>query len=99
MLHGERITRRNIPGHLDFLEGVLGFGSCILCALVGLHQFRLLRLTITLQGLKSLDRSLELLLRLADLGLVLLARGTFLGLFVLGLGQCLLEGLYLGRGP
>ena len=85
-LHGERITRRNLLGCLNFLEGVLGFGSCILCALADLCQFGLLRLTITLQGLKSLDRALELLLRVAHPGLVLLARGTLLGHFVLCLG-------------
>ena len=85
-LHGERIPRRNLLGRLNFLEGVLGFGSCILCALAGLCQFGLLRLTIALQGLKPLDRVLELLLRLANLGLVLLACGAFLGRFVLILG-------------
>ena len=85
-MHDERLTRRNLLGHLNFLEGALGFGSCILRALVGLRQFGLLRLTIALQGLKSLYRALELLLRLANPGLVLLARGVFLGRFVLGLG-------------
>ena len=85
-LHGERLTRRNLLGRLNFLEGVLGFGSCILCTLPGLRQFGLLRLTIALQGLKSLNRALELLLRLANPGPVLLARGAFLGRFVLGLG-------------
>ena len=85
-LHGERITRRNLLGRLNFLEGVLGFGSRILCALAGLRQFGLFRLTIALQGLELLDRALELLLRLDNLGLVLLARGAFLGRFVLGLG-------------
>ena len=98
-LHNECLTRRNLLGRLNFLEGVLGFGSCILCGLEGLHQFGLLRLTIALQGLKSLDRALELLLRLANLGLVLLVRSAFLGHFVLGLGQRLLEGLYFGRCP
>ena len=84
-LHGEELTRRDLLGHLDFLEGALCFGSCILRALAGLRRFRLLRLTIALQGLKSLYRALELLLRLANPGLVLLARGAFLGRFVLGL--------------
>ena len=98
-MHGERITRRNLLGRLNFLEGVLGFGSCILCAPAGLRQLGLLWVTITLQGLKSLDRVLELSLRLADLGLVLLARGTLLGHFVLGLSQRLLEGSHIGRGP
>ena len=85
-LHGERITRRNLLGRLNFLEGVLGFDSCILRAPAGLWKFRLLHLTIALQGLKSLYRALELLLRLANPGLVLLAQRAFLGRFVLGLG-------------
>ena len=85
-LHGEELTRRNLLGHLDFLEGALGFGSRILSALASLHQFGLLRLTIALQGLKSLYRALELLLRLANPGLVLLARDALFGRFVLGLG-------------
>ena len=85
-MHAERLTRRNLLGHLNFLEGALGFGSCILRALAGLCQFGLLRLTIALQGLKFLYRALELLLRLANPGLVLLAQSAFLGRFVLGLG-------------
>ena len=85
-LHIECLTRRNLLGRLNLLKGALGFGSCILRALAGLRQFGLLRLTIALQGLKSLYRALELLLRLANPGLVLLARGAFLGRFVLGLG-------------
>ena len=85
-LHNECLTRCYLLGRLNFLEGALGFGSCILRALAGLCQFGLLRLTIALQGLKSLDRALELLLCLANLGLVLLARG-------------LLEGFHLGRDP
>ena len=52
-----------------------------------------------LQGLVLLDGVLELLLDLADPCLLLLARGAFLGRFFLGLGQCLLEGRYFGRGP
>ena len=72
-MHGERLTSCNHLGRLNFLEGPLGFGSCILCTPMDLRQFRLLRLTIALQGLKSLYRALELLLRLADPGLVFLA--------------------------
>ena len=64
----------------------MGFGSGILCALVGLGKFELLSPRITLQGLVLLDGVLELLLDLADPGLLLLARGAFLGRFVLGLG-------------
>ena len=85
-LHSERLTRRNLLGRLNFLEGALGFGSCILRTLAGLCQFVLLRLTIALQGLKPLYRALELLLCLANPGLVLLTQGAFLGRFVLGLG-------------
>ena len=73
-------------GHLNFLEGALGFGSCILRAVASLRQFGLLRLAIALQGLKFLYRALELLLRLANPGLVLLARDALFGRFVLGLG-------------
>ena len=85
-LHGERITRRNLLGRLNFLEGILGFGSCILRALASLRQFRLLRLKIALQGLKFLYHALELLLRLATPGIVLFAQNTLFGRFVLGLG-------------
>ena len=85
-LHSDSLTRRNLLGRLDFLEGALGFGSSILCALAGLHKFGPLRLRITLQGLVLPNGVLELLLDLADPGLALLARGAFLGRFVLGLG-------------
>ena len=98
-MHNKSLTRRDLLGRLDFLEGALGFGSGILCALTGLRKFGRLRLRITLQGLVLLDGVLELLLDLADPGLLLLARGAFLGRSVLGLGQCLLEGRYFGRGP
>ena len=81
-MQGERLTRCNLLGRLNFLQGALGF----LRALADLRQFRLLRLTMALQGLKSLYRALELLLRLDNPGLVLLVRGAFLGRFVLGLG-------------
>ena len=98
-MHNESLTRRNFLGRLDLLEGTLGFGSGILRALAGLGKFGLPSLRITLQGLVLLDGNLELLLDLADPGLVLLARDALLGRFVLGLGKRLLEGRYLGRGP
>ena len=98
-MHNESLTRRDLLGRLDFLEGALGFGSGILCVLAGLRKLGPLCLRITLQGLVLLDGVLELLLDLADPGLLLLARGAFLGCFVLGLGQRLLEGHYLGRSP
>ena len=85
-MHGERLTRCNLLGRLNFLEGALGFGSGILCALAGLGKFGLLSLRITLQGLVLLDGVLELLPGLVNQDLVLLARGAFLGRFVLGLG-------------
>ena len=57
-----------------------------LCAFEGLRKLGPLRLRVTLQGLVLLDEILELLLDLADPGLLLLARGAFLGRFVFGLG-------------
>ena len=81
------------------MKGPLGFRSSLLCALEGLCKFECLRLRITLQGLTLIDGVLELLLNFADPGLVLLARGVFLGYFVLGLLYCLLKGRHLGRGP
>ena len=71
----------------------------ILHALEGLSKLGLLSLRVTLQGLVFLDEILELLLDLADPGLLLLARGAFLGRFVFGLGQHLLKGHHFGRGP
>ena len=84
-MHNESLSHHDLPGHLDFLKGALGFGSSLLRALEGLRKFGCLCLGITLQGLALLDGVLELLLNLADPGLVLLARGVFLGRFVLGL--------------
>ena len=85
-MHNESLTHGDLLGRLDFLKGALGFGSGILCALAGLRKFVPLCLRITLLGLVVLDGILELLLDLADPSLVLLARGAFLGHFVLGLG-------------
>ena len=98
-LHNKCLTRRNLLGCLDLLEGLLGFGSGVLCALEGLGKFGLLSLRVTLQGLVLLDEILELLLDLANPGLLLFARGAFLACFVFGLGQCLLKGHHFGRGP
>ena len=98
-LHKECLTRRNLLGRLDLLEGPLGFGFGILCALEGLGKLGLLCLRVMLQGFVLLDEILELLLDLADPGLLLLARGAFLGRFVFGLGQRLLKGRHFGRGP
>ena len=90
-MHKKSLTRRNLFGRLDFLEGLLGFGSSVLCALEGLGKLGLLSLRVTLQGLVLLDKILALLLDLAHPGLLLLTRGAFLGCFVFGLGQHLLK--------
>ena len=65
-LHNKCLTRRNLLGRLDLLEGPLGFGSGVLCTLEGLGKLGLLSLRVTLQGLVLLDEILELLLYLAD---------------------------------
>ena len=62
-------------------------------------MFELLSLRILLQGLVLFDGVLELLLDLADPGLLLLACSMFLGRFAFGLSQCLLKGRHFGRGP
>ena len=98
-LHNKCLTRRNLLGRLDLLEGLLGFGSGVLCTLEGLGKLGLLSLRVTLQGLVFLDEILELLLDLADPGLLLLALDAFLGHFVFSLGHRLLKGHHFGRGP
>ena len=67
-LHNECLTRRYLPDHLNFQEGLLGFGLGILCVLEGLRKLRPLRPRVTLQGLVLLDKLLELLLNLANSG-------------------------------
>ena len=98
-LHIECLTRRNLLGRLNLLEGLLGFGFGILRALEGLSKLGLLSLRVTLQGLIFLYEILELLLDLADPGLLLLVLDVFLGRFVIGLGQRLLQGRHFDRGP
>ena len=98
-LNIECLTRRNLLGRLNLLEGHLGFGLGISCALEGLRKLELLRLRVTLQGLVFLDEILELLLDLIDPGLLLLALGAFLGCFVFGLSQRLLKDRHFGRAP
>jgi hypothetical protein len=98
-LHNECLTRRNLLGHLNLLEGLLGFGFGISHALEGLSMLGLLRLRVTLQGLVFLDKILELLLDLADPSLLLLTISALLGRFVFGLGKRRLKGRHFGRGP
>ena len=77
----------------------MGFGLGILCVPEGLRKLGPLRLRVTLQGLVFLDESLELLLHLADSGLLLLTLDALLGRSVFGLGHRLLKGRHFGRGP
>ena len=95
-LHNECLTRRNLLGHLDLLEG---FGLGALHAPEGLSKLGLLSLRVTLQGLVFLDEILELLLDLVDPGLLLLALGALLGGFIICLSQRRLKGRHFGRGP
>ena len=95
-MHNKGLTRRDVSGLLDFLEGALGFKLGMVCALEGLGKFRLLIRNVALQGLAFLHGVPTLLLDLTDPGPVLSAGGLFLGSSPLGLGQRLLEGLYLG---
>ena len=98
-LHNECLTRRYLLDRLNLLEGLLGFDLGILCVLEGLRKLGPLRLRVTLQGLVFLDKILELLLNLADSGLLLLVLDALLGRSVFGLGQRLLQGRHFGRGP
>ena len=84
---------------MNLLEGLLGFGLGVSCALEGLRKLGLLRLRVTLQGLLFFNKVLELLLDLADSSLLLLALGVLLGRFVFGLGQCLFKGRHFSHGP
>ena len=77
----------------------MGFGLGTLCVLKGLRKLGPLRLRVMLQGLIFLDKILELLLNLADSGLLLLSLDALVGRFVFGLGQRLLQGHHFGRGP
>ena len=98
-LHIEYLTRLNLLGRLNLLEGLLGFRFGILCTLAGLRKLGLLRLGVTLQGLEFFDEVLELLLDLIYPSLLLLALGVLLGRLVFGLGQRFLQGRHFGGGP
>ena len=98
-LHNQCLTCHYLLGHLNLLEGLLGFGLGVLCALEGLRKLGLLCLGVALQGLEFFDEVLELLLDLINPSLLFLVLGALLGRFVFGLEQCLLKGGRLGRGP
>ena len=85
-LHIECLTRRYLPHRLNFLEGLLGFGLGMLCALEGRGKLGLSRLRVKLQSLVLLHESLELFLHLAHPCLLFLPLGALLGRFVFGLG-------------
>ena len=85
-LHNECLTRCSLLNHLNFPEGLLGFGLGVLCAFEGLRKLGPLRLKVKLQGLMFLYEILELLLHLAYSGFLLLSLDALLGRFVFGLG-------------
>ena len=86
-LHNECLTCRYLLHRLNFQEGLLGFGLGIFHVLEGLRKLGTLCLRVTLEGLVLLDELLELLLNLANSGLLLLALGALLVRFAFGLGQ------------
>ena len=98
-LHIECLTCRYFLHHSDLLEGLLGFVLGTLCALEGRSKLRLSRLQVKLQRLVLRHESLELLLHLTHPSLVPLSLGALLGRCIFGLGQRLLQGRHLGRGP
>ena len=83
-LHNESLTRRDLLGLLDFLEGGLGLIPCGVRALTSLGEFGPLSRRIMLQGLTFFHHILELLLDFFDPGLELL------------MGSLLLDNLLLG---
>ena len=98
-LHNERLTRCYLLNRLNLLEGLLGFGLGVLRAREGLWKLGLLRLGVTLQGLKFFDEVLELLLDLVNPILLFLALSALLGRLVFDLRQRLIKGHHFGRGP
>ena len=97
-LHLKCLTRRDLLGLLDLLEGGLGLIPSGLRALMSLGELGPLSRCIILQGLTFFHRILELLLNFLHSGLELLTGGLLLDNFFLGLAQGLPQGLDLGRG-
>ena len=93
-LHIESLTRRYLLHCIDLLKGLLGLGLGTLQV-----KLKLSRLQVKLQRLMLRHESLELLLHLAHPSLVPLSLGALLGRLLSGLGQRLLQGRHLGRGP
>ena len=69
----------------------MGFSLGAPCAFKRLCELGLSRLRVELQGLVFFGESLELLLHLAHSGFLLLPLDAFLGRFVFGLRQRLLD--------
>ena len=68
-LHGKSLTRCDLLGLLDLLEGTLGFNPGRFHALTNLGEFGLSSRNFALQGLILLHCILELLLDLVQPGL------------------------------
>ena len=97
-MHLKCLTRHDLLGLLDLLEGGLGLIPCGLRAQTSLGEFGPLNRRIMLQGLALFHRILKLLLDFFDPGLELLTGGLLLDSLLLGLAQGLPQGLDLGRG-
>src|SRR3954466_5525016 len=84
---------------LQLLEGLLGFGLGRLGSFKGRRELGSWRLRVKLQTLMFFHESLKLLQHLANLGLKFPSLGALRGRSLFGLGQRLLEGRHLSRGP
>ena len=98
-LHIESLTRRYLLHRVDLLKGLLGLSLGTPRALMGRGKLGLSRLQVKLQRLMLRHESLELLLHLAHPSLVLLSLGALLVRCIFSLGQRLLQGRHLSRGP
>jgi hypothetical protein len=96
-LHLKSLTRCDLPGLLDLLEGDFGLIPCGLRALTSLGEFDLLSRRIILQGLAFFDCILKFLLDFFDPGLELLTGGQLLDSLIFGLAQGFLQGLDFSR--
>ena len=97
-MHLKSLTRHDLLGLLDLLEGSLGLIPCGLRALMSLGEFGLPSRRIILQGLTFFHYILEIMPDFLDTGLELLTGGLLLDSLLLGLAQGLPQGLDLGRG-
>ena len=81
-MHTKHLTRRDLLGLLDLLEGTLDVNPGLFCTLASLGEFGLSSRNITLQGFALFHRVLEFLLDLVEPGLELFAGGLLLGSFL-----------------